>query len=123
MTKARLLAVVAALFLVAAACGNSGAPTSYTDNPADYRGEPNVGQAERNFRDGCEEAGLDDLDQQVQQNLADVCECGFDSIRATLNFEEFKQLDDDLRSNINADLTEEVNAIMRRCILEESEFG
>jgi len=118
-----LLAVVAALFLVAAACGNSGAPTSYTDNPADYRGEPNVGQAERNFRDGCEEAGLDDLDQQVQQNLADVCECGFDSIRATLNFEEFKQLDDDLRSNINADLTEEVNAIMRRCILEESEFG
>lgn len=120
VTKVRLLAVLAALFLVAAACGNSGAPISYDDNPDDYRGEPNVGQAERNFRDGCEEAGLDDLDQQVQENLADVCECGFDKIRETLTFDEFKELDDDLRSNINADLTEEVNLIMRQCILEES---
>ena len=123
MTKARLLVVVAALCFVAAACGNSGAPTSYEDNPADYRGESDVGQAERNFRDGCEEAGLDDLDEQVQENLADVCKCGFDEIRDKLSFEEFKELDDDLRSNINADLTEEVGLIMRRCILEESGLG
>ena len=123
MKKARLLAVVAALFLVAAACGNSGAPTSYDDNPDDYKGEANVGQAERNFRDGCEEAGMDDLDQQVQENLADVCECGFDRIREALTFEQFKELDDDLRSNINADLNEDVNQIMRQCILEESGLG
>ncbi|MCY3575997.1 MAG: hypothetical protein OXH53_01660 [bacterium] len=123
MTKARLIAVLAAVFLVAAACGSSGAPTSYSDNPADYKGEPNVGQAERNFRDGCEEAGLDDLDQQVQQNLADVCKCGFDQIKDALTFEEFKGLDDDLRSDINAGLTEEVNQIMRQCILEESGLG
>ncbi|WP_419926131.1 hypothetical protein [Candidatus Poriferisocius sp.] len=118
--RARLLAVVVALILVAAACGNSGAPTSYADNPADYRGEPDVGQAERNFRDGCEEAGRNDLDEQVRANLAEVCKCGFDKIRDALTFEEFKELDDDLRSNINADLTEQVNLIMRRCILEES---
>lgn len=120
---ARLLAVVAAVFLVAAACGSSGAPTSWEDNPADYRGEPNVGQPERNFRDGCEEEGKDDLDEQVRENLADVCKCGFDRIRDALTFDEFKQLDDDLRSNINADLTEEVNQIMRQCILEESGLG
>ena len=126
MTKTRLLAIVAALILVAAACGNSGAPTFYDDNAADYQFddnspvEPNVGQAERNFRDGCKEAGRDDLDEQVTANLADVCKCGFDKIREALTFEEFKQLDDDLRSDINADLTEEVSLIMRQCILEES---
>jgi len=121
-----LLAVVAALLLVAAACGNSGAPTFYDDNAADYQFddnspvEPNVGQPERNFRDGCKEAGRDDLDEQVRANLADVCKCGFDKIRDALTFEEFKQLDDNLRSNINADLTEEVSLIMRQCILEKS---
>lgn len=120
----RLLAVVAALFLVAAACGNSGAPTSWDDNAADYKGESNVGQPERNFRDGCEESGQeDDLDEQVRANLADVCECGFDGIRSQLTFEEFKELDDDLRSDINSDLTEEVNQTMRQCILEESGLG
>ena len=129
VTKTRLLAIVAALILVAAACGNSGAPTSWEDNPDDYCPdagepcEPNVGQPERNFRDGCREAGKDDLDQQVQENLDDVCKCGFDRIRDSLSFEEFKELDDDLRSNINADLTEEVGQIMRQCILEESGLG
>lgn len=126
LSKIRIGAVVAALVLVAAACGSSGAPTSYDDNADDYQFdedsavESNVGQAERNFRDGCKDAGEDDLDQQVQDNLADVCKCGFDKIREALTFEEFKQLDDDLRSDINADLTEEVSLIMRQCILEES---
>ena len=123
VTKTRLLAIAAALILVSAACGNSGAPTSYSDNPADYKGEVNVGQAERNFRDGCEEAGLEDLDQQVQENLADVCKCGFDKIRETLAFDEFKELDDDLRSDINAGLSAQVDKIMRQCILEESGLG
>ena len=126
MAKIRIVAVVAVLVLVAAACGSSGAPTSYDDNADDYQFdensavEPNVGQAERNFRDGCKEAGEDDLDQQVQDNLADVCKCGFDRIRESLTFDEFKDLDDDLRGNINADLTDEVNLIMRQCILEAS---
>ncbi len=133
VTKTRLLAIVAALILVAAACGSSGAPTSWDDNAEDYCPsggepcesdvEPNVGQPERNFRDGCREAGKDDLDQQVQANLDDVCKCGFDRIRDSLTFEQFKELDDDLRSNINADLTEEVSQIMRQCILEESGLG
>lgn len=121
--RVRLLAVAAVLFLAAAACGNSGAPTSYADNPADYRGETNVGQAERNFRDGCEKAGVEDGGEQVRQNLDDVCKCGFDKIRETLTFEDFKELDDDLRSDINANLTEEVSLIMRQCILEESGLG
>ena len=120
VTKGRMFVLVVALMLVAAACGNSGAPISYEDNPAEYRGVPNVGQAERNFRDGCEQAGLDDLDERVTQNLADVCKCGYDRIKQELTFDEFKELDDDLRSNINADLTETVRAIMRQCILEES---
>ena len=123
VTRARLLAAVAALVLVAAACGNSGAPTSWDDNAAEYKGVADVGQPERNFRDGCEEEGKDDLDAQVRENLADVCKCGFDGIREALTFEEFKELDDDLRSNINADLTEEVSQIMRQCILEESGLG
>ncbi|WP_419850700.1 hypothetical protein [Candidatus Poriferisocius sp.] len=123
MKKTRLLAIVAALILIAAACGNSGAPTSWDDNPAEYKGVPDVGQPERNFRTGCEEEGKDNLDAQVQENLADVCKCGFDGIREALTFEEFKDLDDDLRSDINADLTIEVNQIMRQCILEESGLG
>ena len=123
LTKIRLVAAVAALVLVAAACGNSGAPTSWDDNADEYKGVADVGQPERNFRDGCEEEGKDDLDAQVRENLADVCKCGFDGIREALTFEEFKELDDDLRSNINADLTEEVSQIMRQCILEESGLG
>ena len=123
MKKTRLLAIVAALILIAAACGNSGAPTSWDDNPAEYKGVPDVGQPERNFRTGCEEEGKDNLDAQVQENLADVCKCGFDGIREALTFEEFRDLDDDLRSDINADLTIEVNQIMRQCILEESGLG
>lgn len=127
--KGRLPAVLAATVLLATACGNSGAPTSYDDNPADYQFdansplEPDVGQAERNFRDGCKEAGGDDLDERVQDNLSEVCKCSFDDIREALTFDEFKQLDDDLRSDINADLTEQVSEIMRRCILEESGIG
>lgn len=127
--KTRLLAIVVALILVAAACGSSGAPTSWGDNKEDYcpagreSCESQVGQPERNFRDGCREAGEDDIDQQVQANLDDVCKCGFDKIRDSLSFEQFKELDDDLRSNINGDLPEEVSRIMHQCILEESGLG
>ncbi|MDE0117701.1 MAG: hypothetical protein OXT07_13935 [bacterium] len=131
MTKPRLLAVMAALFLLVAACGSSGAPTSYTDNPADFEIpelgilEENVGQAERNYRTGCWEAGKEQperLDERLREeaNLAAVCKCGFDRIRDELTFDEFKELDDDLRSNINTGFPEEVDLILRQCIRDLS---
>ncbi|WP_419919761.1 hypothetical protein [Candidatus Poriferisocius sp.] len=117
----RLLVVVTLLLLVLAACANSGAPTTYEDNPAEYQGEPDVGQAERNFRDGCEESGRDDLSDDVKQNLADVCKCSFDAIKDEFpNFEDFKKLDDDLRSNINTRLPESVKTKIGQCIKDEA---
>ena len=125
---------MAALCLVAAACGNSGAPTSYEDNPADFEipelniKEEDVGQAERNYRTGCWEVGKEHperLDERlrVESNLADVCKCSFDRIKDELTFEEFKELDDEMRSDINAGFPEEVELILRQCILEETELG
>ncbi len=131
VTKARVLAVVAALVVVAAACGNSGAPTSYDDNRADFEipeldiREENVGQAERNYRSGCWEVGKEHperLDERLREeaNLAAVCKCSFDRIKDELTFEEFKELDDDLRSDINAGFPEEVELILRQCIRDLS---
>lgn len=123
MITTRLLAMLSLFVLLVAACANSGAPTSYDDNPADYKGELQVGQAERNYRDGCEQSGDDDIEQQVKDNIVGVCKCAFDGIRETLTFEEFKKIDKDLRSNINADLSDEVRQIVRACILSEAGLG
>lgn len=120
--KRRLVALLAVLAFLVVACGNSGAPTSYVDNPAEYKGEPNVGQAERNYRDGCEESGQDNLDARVQANIVEVCECAFEGIRMTLSFEEFIEIDDDYRSDINADVNAAVDRIVRQCILDEAGF-
>lgn len=116
--KARLLAVVAALFLVAVACGNSGAPTSWEDNPADYRGEPDVGQAERNFRTGCEQAAEESPDERARQDPVGVCKCSFDKVREELTFEELNQLDDDLKGDINhrSDQTNLISQKFRECL-------
>ncbi len=126
VTKGFLSAVLAALLVILAGCANSGAPTSYDDNLADYQFDENsevetgVGQPERNFREGCKESGRDNIDEQVKTNLAKVCKCSFDKIKETKSFEEFKQLDKDLRSNINAALPEDVERVMRQCIREKS---
>ncbi len=121
--KTRLLAVAAVLPLLLAACANSGAPTSYTDQLAEYQGEPNVSLAERNYRDGCEQSGDDDIEPQIQENIVAVCKCAYDGIRENLTFEEFKSIDDDLRSDINSDLSNEVTQITRECIVKEAGLG
>ncbi len=125
VTKGRLLGVLVVLVLVAAGCGNSGAPTSYTDNAAEYCPgdgelcEPNVGQAERNFRDGCWESGQDNVEERIQRDLASVCKCVFDQVRVELDFEEFKDIDDDMRGDINAHRDNDViGSIVRQCILD-----
>lgn len=118
VTKPRLLALVAALFLVAAACGNSGAPTSWDDNAADFRGEPNVGQAERNFRTGCEQAAEESPDVRAQEDPVGVCKCSFDKVREELTFEELDSLDDNLKSDINhrSDQTNLISRTFRECL-------
>ncbi|MCY3967152.1 MAG: hypothetical protein OXE93_06440 [bacterium] len=123
MFKIRLITLLGVLVLLLAACANSGAPTSYSDQLAEYQGEPNVSLAERNYREGCEQSGADDIEQRVKDNIVEVCKCSYDGIRENLTFEEFKDLDDDLRSNINADLGNEVAQIIRGCILTEAGLG
>jgi hypothetical protein len=83
----RLLLLALPIAFVAAACGTSGAPEEYNDT------------TEKNYTDGCQVA----LDEDPQASPAnEVCACAYAEIKRTIPFEDFKELDDDLRNDVNA---------------------
>jgi hypothetical protein len=109
MGKQRLLLLLIGLVLVAAACGTSGAPEEYDTT------------TEKNYIDGCQVA----LDEDPQADPANrVCECAYDEIARTIPFEDFKELDDQLRNDVNAIADTptgvEVEMIVAGCIREVS---
>ena len=92
MNLRRLLPVALIVVLLAAACGTSGAPTGYAP---DEGGET----LHDNFTEGCEVA-LEDDPQASQAN--EVCECSYEEIVRTIPFDDFKELDDELRNDVEA---------------------
>ncbi|MEQ8717168.1 MAG: hypothetical protein RIE08_06120 [Acidimicrobiales bacterium] len=102
----RLLPALLVIVIVAAACGSSGDPKSFDDQVEDGQS-----LAERNFVDGCK-VELADADDEVIAAAANaVCECAYDRFTGadpdvpaaeTITFEEFEQLDDELREDINS---------------------
>lgn len=109
----RLLPGLLALVLLAAACGSSGDPTSFDDQVEDGRS-----LAERNFVAGCQVELAEAPDPELAAAANDVCECSYarftgeaDDVPAseTITFEQFEELDDQLREDIDS--------------LEESEAG
>ena len=115
----------AAVMLVAASCGGSGAPTSFA--PEDG-GET----VRENFTEGCEVAVED---SQLAADANDVCQCTYDRIvrnSATsdgITFEDFDEVDNDLRGDINLlsrqtddpdSVINKIREYMRACITEYS---
>ena len=80
-----LLASCAAVALLLAACFDEGAPTSFDDT------------VETNFMNGCELAA--ETDPQISPVAPRYCACAYDRVRTEIGFEDFKQLDDDVRDD------------------------
>ena len=77
--------LVVAVSLFGAACTSEGLPNSYVDQDR---------RAERQFVEACEDSLADSSD-----DAAAYCQCAFGELREALTFEEFKALDDGLRTN------------------------
>ena len=96
-----VLALVASLVLVLGGCGSSSDPESWEE------AEEGDFEVRENFLKACLEAnlgegGFNDADADA------YCTCSFDEMRESLTFDEFKQLDDGLRSDPDpSDLAEE----------------
>jgi len=109
MNLRRLLLLAAALVVVVSACGTSGAPEEYNET------------TEKNYVDGCQVA----LEEDPQADEAnEVCVCAYGEIVRTIPFEDFKELDDDLRNDVNAisetQTGRDVTMLVADCIREVS---
>ena len=116
--KRRLTVLVAALAVLLAACGSSGAPESFEDQPgplpeeiAPFASDFGVSNPEavplvqRNFLEGCMLDGTLRLEGLSGAALARACGCSYDGLVTFLldnqtverpAFETFKEIDDDL---------------------------
>ena len=87
-----------AVMLVAASCGGSGAPTGFGD-------EDGGDTVKKNFIEGCEVSVRDD--SQLANEAEMICKCTYDRIVGEsqtsegITFEDFDEVDDDLREDIN----------------------
>lgn len=80
-----MLAACAALVLLLAACFDEGGPTSFDDT------------VETNFMDGCELAA--EADPEISPVAPRYCACAYDRVRTEISFEEFEQLDNDVKDD------------------------
>ena len=71
--------------LLLAACFDEGAPTSFDDT------------VEANFLNGCELAA--EGDPQISPVAPRYCGCAYDRVRTEISFDDFKQLDDDVKDD------------------------
>lgn len=99
---------VLALLLLAAGCGNSGAPTAYDIT------------VQTNYIRACSEQAVADRIVRQAQDFEGVCGCAYARISAEVPFEQFRELDDKVRGNpsqINEDETGlQIRQIMSECI-------
>lgn len=94
----RTWTLVAALVIVLTACGSSGAPDGYSEQPVDFEsvtGETvEVPLVEANYREACEKAdpgSFDDADR-----VADYCKCTFDKYEDQVPFEVFEAFNSEI---------------------------
>ena len=113
----KAVAPLAILVLLAVACSSDGFPESYSDQIDEATGLSNV---EANWREGCE-VGLADSDLAGDANA--VCACSFQEISTTIPFDDFIELDNQLKGDptslANGDVTgieSSILEIVRGCI-------
>jgi hypothetical protein len=92
--RLRPLSVVVSLLLVAAGCGDRS-PTDYSD------------ETEEQFMASCVPS--------LGESERDVCRCAYDEIRSQLSFEEFEELDEQLRDDPDAELPDDVVDLVAAC--------
>ena len=80
-----LLAACAAVALLVSACFDEGIPTSYDDT------------VETNFLGGCEVAAA--ADPAISPVAQRYCTCAWNRLIAEISFEDFKNLDDDVKDD------------------------
>lgn len=106
--------LVVAVMLVAAGCGGSGAPTGFGEDAGGAT-------VKKNFIEGCEVAVEEN--SQLADDANRVCRCTYDKIvresptSEGITFEQFDEVDDDLREDINK-LSEPTNDTVIRKIRE-----
>ena len=80
-----LLAACAAVALLVSACFDEGTPTSFDDT------------VETNFLSGCELAA--EADPGISPVAQRYCVCAYERVRAEISFDDFKNLDDDVKDD------------------------
>lgn len=113
------LVVAALLLLVAAGCSSSGFPEAYDDQVDEETGRSNV---EQNWLDGCEVG----FGEELAEDANAVCECSYTRIKANIEFAQFVEANDRLKSDPESlqeraeiDGTEkQIVEIVRSCIAE-----
>lgn len=95
-----MLAACAALVLLLAACSEGGEPTSFDDT------------VETNFINGCELAA--ETDAQISPVAPRYCACAYDRVRTEISFEDFKQLDDDVKDDADNIIDEDEESAAAR---------
>jgi len=102
-------ALALSLALVLAGCGSS-------NDPATWEEAEETGDVERNYLAACVKANTEaEGDDRMSDDEAErYCQCTFEEVREGMMFEEFEQLDDDLRSDSEA-LPADVRAMFEGC--------
>ena len=100
MNLLRLIVVAAA---VTAACG--------TDAPTEYRAEN-----QEAFMAACVDGPVDGIYQQR------VCQCVYDEAEATMPFERFLEINDQLSDVDTAVLPEDLVDLVAACVIEEGDL-
>ncbi|MCY4102360.1 MAG: hypothetical protein OXG55_03710 [bacterium] len=95
-----LVGVCAAMVLLLAACGEGGEPTSFDDT------------VETNFISGCELAA--ETDPRISPVAPRYCACAYDRVRTEISFEDFKQLDDDVKDDAGNIIDEDAESTAAR---------
>ncbi len=109
---------VLALLLLAAGCGNSGAPTAYD------------GTVQTNYISACKAQAVQDRIVRNEADFEGVCRCAYTRISAPnggVPFEQFRELDDKVRGNpsqINEDETGlQIRQIVAECMASAAGGG
>jgi hypothetical protein len=89
-----LCVVTISLGLVATGCGDRS-PSEYSD------------ETEEQFMASCVPS--------LGESERDVCRCAYDEIRGQLSFEEFQELDEQLRDDPDAELPDDVVDLVAAC--------
>ena len=103
--SARLFSLIAVLGLVATACGSSGAPATYGEQPGEFESVngdvEEVGLLERNYREACETA---ETELELFANPSDVaqyCNCTFGKYEEQVPEVVFKAFSDKIGERVD----------------------